>query len=46
MVDAGRRSALGVAEDTLIDLITDQRIRKEKVTRDWIADKARVLAAP
>ncbi|DAZ92987.1 TPA: hypothetical protein N0F65_006342 [Lagenidium giganteum] len=40
---AGRRPVLGEAEDKLVDLIYDARLRKEKVTRDWIAFMARRL---
>ncbi|KAG3171876.1 hypothetical protein C6341_g10386 [Phytophthora cactorum] len=31
---AGRRPVLGEAEDTLVDVIYDRRLKKEKVTRD------------
>ncbi|KAG2922863.1 hypothetical protein PC129_g4550 [Phytophthora cactorum] len=40
---AGRRPVLGEAEDTLVDLIYDRRLKKEKVTRDWIAAQARLI---
>ncbi|KAG2888950.1 hypothetical protein PC115_g19907 [Phytophthora cactorum] len=40
---AGRRPVLGEAEDTLVDLIYDRRLKKEKVTRDWIAAQARLM---
>lgn len=40
---AGRRPVLGEAEDTLVEMIYDLRLNKEKVTRDWIAAQARHL---
>ncbi|KAG3112364.1 hypothetical protein PI124_g8435 [Phytophthora idaei] len=40
---AGRRPVLGEAEDTLVHLIYDRRLKKEKVTRDWIAAQARLM---
>ncbi|KAG3232507.1 hypothetical protein PI124_g22413 [Phytophthora idaei] len=40
---AGRRPVLSEAEDTLVDLIYDRRLKKEKVTRDWIAAQARLM---
>ncbi|KUF76920.1 hypothetical protein AM588_10000019 [Phytophthora nicotianae] len=39
----GRRPVLGELEDTLVDMIYDLRISKEKVTREWIAAQAREL---
>ncbi|KAE8885310.1 hypothetical protein PF005_g26093 [Phytophthora fragariae] len=35
--EGARRPLLGVVEDALIDLIYEKRIRKEKVSRSWIA---------
>jgi DDE superfamily endonuclease/Tc5 transposase DNA-binding domain len=40
---AGRRPVLGEAEDRLVDMIYDVRLRREKVTREWIAEMARQL---
>ncbi|ETM40594.1 hypothetical protein L914_13502 [Phytophthora nicotianae] len=37
IVGGGRRPLLGAVEDTLVDLIYEKRIRKEKVSRSWIA---------
>ncbi|ETI39625.1 hypothetical protein F443_14791 [Phytophthora nicotianae P1569] len=39
----GRRPVFGELEDTLVDMIYDLRISKEKVTREWIAAQAREL---
>ena len=39
----GRRRALGDLEDLLLDAIIERRLRKEKVKREWIADKAREI---
>lgn len=36
----GRKPVLGALENELLDLITERRLRKEKVTRAWIADIA------
>jgi hypothetical protein len=40
---AGRKPLLASVEETLFDLIIERRIRKEKVTRDWIAETALAL---
>ncbi|GMF66348.1 unnamed protein product [Phytophthora lilii] len=37
----GRSRALGTLEDVLLDAIIDRRLRKEKVKREWSAEKAR-----
>ncbi|ETP46621.1 hypothetical protein F442_07152, partial [Phytophthora nicotianae P10297] len=37
IVGGGRRPLLGAVEDALVDLIYEKRIRKEKVSRSWIA---------
>ncbi|ETP14939.1 hypothetical protein F441_10187, partial [Phytophthora nicotianae CJ01A1] len=39
----GRRPVLGELVNTLVDMIYDLRISKEKVTREWIAAQARDL---
>ncbi|GMF21049.1 unnamed protein product [Phytophthora fragariaefolia] len=39
----GRRRALGDLEDLLLDATIERRLRKEKVKREWIADKAREI---
>ncbi|GMF40927.1 unnamed protein product [Phytophthora lilii] len=37
IVGGGRRPLLGAVEDELVNLIYERRIRKEKVSRSWIA---------
>ncbi|KAG3113919.1 hypothetical protein PI124_g12610 [Phytophthora idaei] len=37
---ADRRRVLGEAEDTLVNLIYDRRLLKEKETREWVAQQA------
>lgn len=37
---AGRKPILGGFENELLDLITERRVRKEKVSRQWIAEVA------
>lgn len=43
MCGDGRRPVLGEAEDALVELVYNRRINKEKMTREWIAEQARLL---
>ncbi|GMF47998.1 unnamed protein product [Phytophthora fragariaefolia] len=45
LLGGGRNPLSMNQEDMLYDLVIDKRLRKEKVTREWIADQALVYHA-
>ncbi|GMF19319.1 unnamed protein product [Phytophthora fragariaefolia] len=45
LLGGGRKPLSMNMEDMLYDLVIDKRLRKEKVTREWIADQALVCHA-
>ncbi|KAG1686755.1 hypothetical protein DVH05_005963 [Phytophthora capsici] len=46
IVGGGRKPLLGTLKDQLVDLVNEKRIRKDKVSRSWIALAGLTLFQP